>query len=104
MLSYRNGGLDMARKWMNRRVMVLLAVIGVAVAVGAFVWLTPSAEAADCGGTSGGMSYEWVASSPAAIAKTLAGDCGSNAVCEEWCIVACDDDFIPQGQFRCVPE
>ena len=92
----------MIKKWTLRRsVLMTLAVLLIAAATSVLL-LPPEAEAIGCGDGSHGGTREWVASTAAARASTDAGECGSDARCEEWCFVACGD-AVPLGVFRCTP-
>lgn len=91
----------MAKKSMIRRAALSGALLVAISSLGALMWGMPSAEAIDCGGHGGGgSSYAWDPNTPDAVARTAAGDCGSNAVCEEWCYTACGEGN-PLGVFRC---
>ena len=80
---------------------VLAAVFATGVIVLSTFVLSPTVEAADCGGSSGGISSEWLSTSPRAIIKNALNECGAGATCEEMCTVSCGDDIQPQGVFRC---
>lgn len=64
---------------------------------------TPRSEAADCGGHAGGMTYEWVATTPDAQTRNSANECGHGFECREWCLTSCGTDVQPQGDFDCFP-
>ena len=66
------------------------------------LWLLPRTEALECDDGPGGVVGMWSPSTEGAREGTDAGVCGSDAVCEEWCIVACGEGY-PQGIFRCTP-
>ena len=92
----------MIKHW---RLAGVAGIVGLAlIAVGSTTMLfLPRAEAADCGGFAGGMEYDWLATTPSAIAKNQAGECGPDATCQEWCLMACGEPTEPQGVFRCQP-
>ncbi|MCG8455833.1 MAG: hypothetical protein MI919_06085 [Holophagales bacterium] len=77
----------------------VLALLGLALLFALPSTLT--VEAADCGGWAGGMEDAWL-ETPAAQAKTANGDCGPDAICQEWCLITCGVPE-PQDRFRCVP-
>ncbi len=80
---------------------VLAAVFATGVIVLSTFVMSPTVEAADCGGSSGGAAHEWLSTTPNAIVKNAADECGAGATCEEMCIVTCGTDFHPQGEYRC---
>ncbi len=82
-------------------------VLAAAFALGAIVLATfipsPSSEAADCGGHAGGVTHEWLATTPDAQARNSANECGQGFECREWCVVSCGTEIVAQGAFDCFP-
>ncbi|MEM9557710.1 MAG: hypothetical protein AAGC60_25855 [Acidobacteriota bacterium] len=84
----------------------LLFALTLALALGATALLVPSTSSVDalvCGDGSHGQRTDSWESTPEAIARTAAGECGPDGLCKEWCTGFCDDPQ-PTGVFQCFPK
>ena len=79
----------------------VVAALFALLAIAAATFLLPRVEAADCGGSAGGMSEAWLVTPESARRDSL-NFCGPGLRCEQWCLTACGET-MPQDEFRCVP-
>ena len=83
--------------------MVLVAAFALGTIVLSSFVLSPESEAADCGGHAGGVTHEWLATTPDAQTRNSANECGQGFECREWCVVSCGTEILAQGEFDCFP-